>query len=98
MKREPTGPASRRLADLIKAQLKRLGWGPSRAATEAGLPEDAFRALFRGHRPNIDRAHDLCKAVGIELTIGVETRTNGPEPGTEGGTADTGNTRSSHKR
>ena len=93
MTTKPTGPVSRRLAELVEAELKQRGWSTNRAATEAGLPHDAFRSLLRGHKPNIDRAHEVCKALGISMAIGMETPANDPRTGTERGTADVDTTR-----
>ena len=36
------------------------------------LPADAFRTVPKGRRPNIDRADELCTALGVTLTIGTE--------------------------
>ena len=47
----------------------------SRAAREARLPAKAFQALRHGHRPSIDRADELCRALGISMTIGAERQT-----------------------
>ena len=41
-------------------------------AREARLPADAFRSLRRGYRPSIDRADELCRALGISMTIGAQ--------------------------
>lgn len=76
MNTKPTGPVSRRLAKQIAAQMKKRGWRPTQAATEAGLPHDAFRSILRGHKPNIDRAEEVCKALGITMVIGIERPTN----------------------
>ena len=44
---------------------------PEEAAREGRLPAKAFRSLLRhGHRPTIDRADELCSALGISMTIG----------------------------
>ena len=76
MNTKPTGPVSRRLAKRIAAQLKKRGWSPTQAATKAGLPHDAFRSILRGHKPNIDRAEEVCKALGITMVIGIKRPTN----------------------
>lgn len=59
-----------RLKTLIDAELKRRNVTDQEAAREARLPANAFRALRHGHRPSIDRAHELCNALGISMTIG----------------------------
>ena len=67
--------ATDRLARLIKAELARRGLNGEQAAREARLPADAFRGLLlRRHRPSIDRADELCRALDITMVIG----DNGP--------------------
>ena len=61
-----------RLKRLIEAELDRQNLTDEEAAREARLPGNAFRALRKGHRPSIDRADELCTALGISMTIGVE--------------------------
>ena len=61
-----------RLKGLIEAELKRQNLTDQEAAREARLPANAFRALRHGHRPSIDRADELCRALGIRMTIGAE--------------------------
>ena len=63
-----------RLKGLIETELKRQDLTDQEAAREARLPANAFRALRHGHRPSIDRADQLCRALGITMTIG-KTRT-----------------------
>lgn len=59
-----------RLKNLIETELKRQNLTDQEAAREARLPANAFRALRHGHRPSIDRADDLCRALGITMMIG----------------------------
>ena len=59
-----------RLKGLIEAELKRQNLTDQEAAREARLPANAFRALRHGHRPSIDRADELCRVLGITMTIG----------------------------
>ena len=70
--KRPTEPATQRLAALIETKLTRQGMTCQEAAREAMLPADAFRTVLKGRRPNIDRADELCTALGISMTIGVE--------------------------
>ena len=70
--KRPAEPATQRLADLIKTELARQETTCQEAAREAMLPADAFRTVLKGRRPNIDRADELCTALGISMTIGVE--------------------------
>ena len=65
--------ATDRLVQLVEDELSRQGLNGEQAAREARLPAGAFRALLhRRHRPTIDRANELCKALGISMTIGME--------------------------
>ena len=59
-----------RLKGLIEAELQRQNLTDQEAARDARLPANAFRALRHGHRPSIDRAAELCRAIGITMTIG----------------------------
>ena len=74
MPREPTVNRSTtdRLKGLIETELKRQNLTDQEAAREARLPANAFRALRHGHRPSIDRADELCRALGITMMIGRE--------------------------
>ena len=64
-----------RLKRLIEAELERQNLTEEEAAREARLPGNAFRALRKGHRPSIDRADELCQALGITMTIGRQENT-----------------------
>ena len=95
MNTKPTGPVSRRLAELVEAQLKQRGWSTNRAATEAGLPHDAFPIAPQGaqaeHR---SRARSLQGPGWVSsMAIGMEPPANDPRRGTERGTVDVGTTR-----
>ena len=69
--------ATNRLARLVEDELARQGLNGEQAAREARLPADAFRGLLlRRQRPSIDRADELCRSLGISMTIGAKT---GPE-------------------
>ena len=74
--RKPDEAASVRLARLIEDELAQRGWTSQEAAREAKLPADAFRTVLKGRQPYINRAEELCRALGISMTIGAET---GPE-------------------
>ena len=67
-----------RLKGLIEAELRRQNLTDQEAAREARLPVNAFRSVRHGHRPSIDRAEELCRALGISMTIGTE------QPATDG--------------
>ena len=62
--------ATDRLQHLIDSELSRRGLNGQEVAREARLPADAFRSLRRGYRPTIDRADELCRALGITMMIG----------------------------
>lgn len=69
--------ATDRLAQLVEEELAKQDLNGEQAAREARLPAGVFRALLlRRHRPTIDRADELCRALGISMTIGAKT---GPE-------------------
>ena len=64
--------ATDRLKHLVRAELTRQRLSDARAAREARLPGSVFQSLLRlGKRPTIDRADELCTALGISMTIGV---------------------------
>ena len=69
-----------RLKGLIEAELRRQNLTDQEAAREARLPVNAFRSVRHGHRPSIDRAEELCRAIGITMTIG---KTSTVEDGTD---------------
>ncbi len=70
-KRTVNRSATDRLAQVIKAELERQQLTAEEAARAARLPAKAFRSLLgRGHRPTIDRADELCRALGITIIIG----------------------------
>ena len=72
-RRRVSGSATDRLKDLVRAELSRQGLSHAKAAREAQLPGSVFQSLLRlGKRPTIDRADELCTALGISMTIGVE--------------------------
>ena len=64
--------ATDRLRRLIGAELGKQEMTTEEIAREARLPSKAFRSLLRhGHRPSIDRADALLKALGTSMRIGV---------------------------
>lgn len=75
--RTATRTATDRLARLLKEELAKQGLNGEQAAREARLPADAFRGvLLRRNRPSLDRAHELCMALGITMTIGGKPETS----------------------
>ena len=71
--------ASERLRGLVDRELSRQDLNGQEVAREAQLPADAFRSLRRGYRPTIDRAEELCTALGITMMIGGNPERE-PEP------------------
>ena len=70
-KKKVNRSATERLRAAIETELARRGLAGEEAAREARLPANAFRSLLRkGHRPSIDRADELCQALGITMMIG----------------------------
>ena len=55
----------------IRARLKETSETPVRVSEKAGLPRDSIRSVLRGHEPSILRADEICRALGITVTIGV---------------------------
>ena len=79
-KRKVNRSATDRLKRLIEAELNRQDLTDEEAAREGKLPGNAFRALRKGHRPSIDRADELCRTLGISMTIGTEGPTTDGKP------------------
>ena len=74
--------ATDRLKHLIRIELTHQGLSEAGAAREAGLPGSVFQSLLRlEKRPTIDRADELCRALGISMTIGVEDPRGDGQPG-----------------
>lgn len=65
-----------RLIDLVKAKLAAEGISHTRAIQEGKLPTNVFQSLLRhGKRPILDRAEEICRGLGISMTIGVAATT-----------------------
>ena len=65
--------ATERLSRIVRAALAEQELTEAEAAREARLPEKVLRSLLQhGHRPSIDRADELCRALGIRMTLGAE--------------------------
>ena len=47
-----------------------IGRSVAGSATAYGLPRDAIRRVLRGHDPRLSRADAICRALGINFTIG----------------------------
>ena len=70
-KRTVNRAATDRLKRMVETELAKQELTGEEIAREARLPAKAFRSLLRHeHRPTIDRADELCRALGITMTIG----------------------------
>ncbi len=67
-------------ADLLDEELKRRGVSPIRKALDAGLNRDAIRSVLRGRVPSVDRAAEICDALGLEFYIGPPRNESGAQP------------------
>ena len=54
---------------MVETELAARRVSPLRAAQGAGLNRDALRSVLRGRAPSIERAADVCKALGWALSI-----------------------------
>lgn len=54
---------------LVQNVLARRGVSPLTLAQDAGLNRDAIRSVLRGRAPSLERAADVCKALGLVLRI-----------------------------
>ena len=68
-----------RLKNLIDAELARRKLTDEQAARDAKLPSKAFRALRNGHRPSVDRADELCRALGVTMVLGQDAQSTDDE-------------------
>lgn len=69
-----------RLKRIVETELAKQELTGEEIAREARLPSKAFRSLLQhGHRPTIDRADELCRALGITMTIGIEANPSGDD-------------------
>ena len=81
VKRTVNRSATDRLKRMVETELARQELTGEEIAREARLPAKAFRSLLRhGHRPTIDRAEELCRAIGITMTIGGKPETENGDP------------------
>jgi len=71
-------------AEAVRRRLAERGQSRYRAAVNSGLPQDAIRSVLNGHVPRLNRAEQICRALGLELYIGpardVQVEANGAEP------------------
>ena len=60
----------RPFAEILDAHLKSIGLKPIAAAERHGLNRDAIRSVMRGRSPSVDRAAEICSALGLEFYVG----------------------------
>ena len=57
-------------ARIVQEELRRQGASPISVAQHAGLNRDAIRSVLRGRVPSVDRAAQICEALGLEFYVG----------------------------
>ena len=62
------------MVDAIEAARRSRGLSVRAAEAGGGLPQRSIYAVLRGHRPSLARADEICRALGITLTIGAPPR------------------------
>ncbi len=71
-------------AEAVRRRLAERGQSQYRAAVNSGLPQDAIRSVLNGHVPRLNRAEQICRALGLELYIGpsrdVQVEADGADP------------------
>jgi len=55
---------------MIRGRLVETGISQHRIALQNNLPQDAVRNVLGGHIPRLDRADEICRALGLEFYIG----------------------------
>jgi len=73
-------------AKLIAERLKALGTTPHAIEKQHGLPPDAVRNILRGAKKSgtpLNRAREVCEALGLELYFGPQRDTAAPPPAIE---------------
>ena len=66
-----TSDLERVLVDSIDAVRRARGLSVRAMEGAADLPDRSIRNVIRGHRPSLARADEICRALGIILTLGV---------------------------
>lgn len=78
-------------AETVRERLRATGQSRHGAAVAHDLPRDAIRRALEGHIPRLDRAAEICHALGLELYIGPPRATgavgtvSGAGPGSKSG-------------
>ena len=57
-------------AKIVQARLEEIGQSPYRAAVSHKLPRDAIRYVLSGRMPRLDRAAQICEALGLDFYVG----------------------------
>ncbi len=57
-------------SEIIETHLRLTKVSPITAARRAGLNRDAIRSVLRGRSPSVDRAQQICSALGLEFYVG----------------------------
>ena len=57
-------------AHAVRERLRETRQSIHGAAVSNGLPRDAIRRVLEGHVPRLDRAGDICEALGLEFYVG----------------------------
>lgn len=79
-------PAENTLAELIEKRLKALKTNAFAFEKAHGLPADAVRSVLRGGKKSgtaLNRAQEICEALGLELYIGPPRETGPKLPQTD---------------
>ena len=59
---------------IIERELERKKVSPIRTALNAGLNRDAIRSVLRNRIPSVDRAAEICAALGLKFYVGLRLR------------------------
>lgn len=65
------GATSTRFRNLIRTTLDAIGKSPVAATRGTDLKRDALVSVLRGRAPSIDRADEICRALGLEIHLGI---------------------------
>ena len=67
-------PAHRDIARALQAHKEASGESYRAVAARAGVPTRSLTAILQGHAPSVDRAADICEALGLEFYVGPPRR------------------------
>ena len=60
----------RPFGEIVAERLRQTDAKPISVALEAGLNRDAIRSVLRGRSPSVERAAEICDALGLEFYVG----------------------------